>query len=79
MKIRIEGAVTNSNCDHAGCSGGWASGYYIEVDGKEIKDLNPPEEPSCFGEKNYYTEDLFEFLNEVFKKSDINLTIEYME
>jgi hypothetical protein len=46
-KIEIEWLSDESECDQAGCSGGYATGARVMLDGKPLLELVP--RASCFG------------------------------
>lgn len=56
-EIRIEWMSEASDCDQAGCSGGWSDGAKVYFDGKLALDLSPS--ASCFGGDHYPEEDVF--------------------
>jgi hypothetical protein len=58
-KLRIEWLEETSDCDQAGCSGGWSTGAKVFRDGEAWFELTP--EAGCFGgvswtEGEVYTE-----------------------
>jgi hypothetical protein len=55
--IRIEWLYDSTDCDQAGCSGGYAEGAKVYFDDKLTLDLSPA--ASCFGGVDYDKEDIF--------------------
>ena len=55
--IRIEWLTASSDCDQAGCSGGYSEGARVYFDGELALDLEP--EASCFGSTFYDQEQVF--------------------
>lgn len=55
--IRIEWLSASSDCDQAGCSGGYSEGARVWFDGELALDLPP--EPSCYGSTFYDQEQVF--------------------
>ena len=55
--IRIEWMTASSDCDQAGCSGGYSEGARVWFDGELVLDLPP--EPSCYGSTFYDQEQVF--------------------
>lgn len=56
--IEIEWLVDNYDCDHAGCSGGWAEGATVKLNGEVIIECIP--QASCFGsEDNWSNEEIY--------------------
>lgn len=54
--IRIEWLYDSTDCDQAGCSGGYSEGAKVYFDDKLTLDLSPA--ASCFGGVNYNQEDV---------------------
>lgn len=62
--IHIVWLSDSTECDQAGCSGGFAEGAMVYFDGKLRLDLSPV--ASCFGGDHYGTEEVFgRILNEL--------------
>lgn len=55
--IRIEWLSDSTDCDEAGCSGGYSEGAKVYFDGKLALDLSP--EASCFDGVHYDTDEVF--------------------
>jgi hypothetical protein len=55
--IRIEWMTDSSDCDQAGCSGGYAEGAKVYFDDKLTLDMSP--KADCFGGVDYDKEDIF--------------------
>jgi hypothetical protein len=55
--IRIEWLDDSTDCDQAGCSGGYAEGAKVYFDDKLTLDLSPA--ASCFGGVSHDQEDVF--------------------
>lgn len=55
--IRIEWLTDDSDCDQAGCSGGWAEGARVYFDGDLTLNLEPI--AACFGSISYDREEVF--------------------
>lgn len=55
--IRIEWLTDTSDCDQAGCSGGWAGGARVYFDGELALDLSPV--AHCYYSINYDSEEVF--------------------
>jgi hypothetical protein len=55
--IRIEWLSASTDCDQAGCSGGYSEGARVYFDGELALDLEP--EPSCYGRTSYDQEQVF--------------------
>ncbi len=55
--IRIEWMTDSSDCDQAGCSGGYSEGARVYFDGELVLDLSPV--ATCFGGISYDTEEVF--------------------
>lgn len=51
MNIEINWLSDSSDCDQAGCSGGYSEGAVVKVDGKTILELIPV--AHCFGGDNW--------------------------
>lgn len=49
-RIEIEWLSDETDCDQAGCSGGWADGARVTLDGKPLLELIPC--ASCFGSED---------------------------
>ncbi len=47
-KLEIEWTTDTSECDQPGCSGGWADGATVKLNGEVILDLVPV--ATCFGD-----------------------------
>ena len=58
--IRIEWLYDSTDCDQAGCSGGYAEGAKVYFDDKLTLDLSP--EASCFGGVNYNHQDVLSLI-----------------
>lgn len=55
--IRIEWLTDTSECDQAGCSGGWAEGARVYFDGELALDLEPA--AHCYDSVSYSNEEVF--------------------
>ena len=55
--IRIDWMSDTSDCDQAGCSGGYSEGAMVYFDGKLAIDLSPV--ATCLGGTDYDTVDVF--------------------
>ena len=55
--IRIEWLSDVSDCDQAGCSGGYSEGARVYFDGELVLDLKPV--ASCYGSTFYAQEQVF--------------------
>jgi len=55
--IRIEWLTDSTDCDQAGCSGGYSEGAKVYFDDELAIDLSPV--ASCFGGVNYGFEEVF--------------------
>ena len=55
--IKIEWLSEYSDCDQAGCSGGYSEGARVTIDGKLVLDLTPS--ASCFGGDHYDTSEVY--------------------
>lgn len=58
--IRIEWLTASTDCDHAGCSGGYSEGARVYFDGKLALDLEPV--ASCYGGTFYDQEQVFSLI-----------------
>jgi len=56
-EIRIEWMSEASDCDQAGCSGGYAEGAKVYFDEKLVLDLSPS--ASCFDSVDYDKDEVF--------------------
>jgi hypothetical protein len=54
--IRIEWLYDSTDCDQAGCSGGYAEGAKVYFDDKLTLDMSPM--AACFGGIHYRSEDV---------------------
>ena len=55
--IRIEWLSASTDCDQAGCSGGYSEGARVWFDGQLALDLKP--EADCYGGVSYTEEQVF--------------------
>ena len=68
--IEIEWLTDNYDCDHAGCSGGWAEGAIVKLNGEVIIECIP--QASCFGSVHNWSNEeiyakIFDYLGYVVK------------
>jgi hypothetical protein len=63
MKIEIEWLSDISDCDQAGCSGGYSTGAIVKFDGKTKIKLIP--QASCFGGESWTEEEIY---REIFER-----------
>lgn len=54
MKLSIKWLEDNTDCDQDGCSGGWATGAEVRLDGLLIHELIP--HATCFYDGDHWTE-----------------------
>lgn len=66
--IRIEWLDDSTDCDQAGCCGGYAEGAKVYFDDKLAIDMSP--KADCFGGVNYRSEDV---LSRIFAELGHNL------
>ena len=57
MKIRIDWLGDSYECSHDGCSGGWAEGAVVTLDGVVIHDLTPV--AHCYESTSYTQEEVY--------------------
>jgi hypothetical protein len=57
MHIEINWLSDSSDCDQAGCSGGWSEGAIVKVDGNTILELIP--KAHCFGGDHWDKDDVW--------------------
>lgn len=71
MHIEIEWLSDYSDCDQAGCSGGYSEGAIVKVDGNTILELIP--KAHCFGGDSWDKEDVWA---KILEKLVGNVTVE---
>lgn len=70
--IKIKWLVDEYDCSHEGCSGGWAEGAKVTLNGEPFLELIPV--AHCFGGDSWTNEQVFE---EILKKLGYN--VEYVK
>lgn len=56
-RVSIEWLHDYSDCDQAGCSGGYCEGARVKIDGEIALDLTP--RADCFGGDNWDRDEVF--------------------
>lgn len=73
MHIKIEWLSDYSDCDQAGCSGGYSEGAKVWFDDELVLDLQPV--ATCFGGDSWDNEEVFRLILD--KLGGHTLTAEY--
>jgi len=60
LNIEIEWLYDSTECDQAGCSGGYSTGAIVRQDGTTILELIPA--ASCFGGDSWDREEVYKAL-----------------
>ncbi len=63
MKIEIERLSDSSDCDQAGCSGGYSTGAIVKFDDEVVIELIPV--AACFGGDSWDEEEVY---RQIFEK-----------
>lgn len=74
-QLKIVRLDDSYDCDQAGCSGGWAQGARIEIDGVVVKELTP--KAHCLGGDSFEDDAIMQAVIEALGITDVEVEYDF--